>query len=119
MSQLFQDTRSDKNDSSYQVIELKDEFIIKVPALGCEMSELNVEINDNTLSITAPKPQLSLPENSKVIWQEFVINKMSYQLKLPNNVLVEEIKAILKNGYLNINLPKKEPKSHTIKVDVA
>ena len=119
MSQLFQDTRSDRNEVPYQVIELKDEFNIVVPALGCDMSELSVEINDNVLSITAPQPQLSLPENSKVIWQEFVMNEMNYQFKLPNNVLIDGIKAMLKNGNLNITLPKKEPKSHTIKVDVA
>ena len=119
MSQLFQDTQNTKNDKSYQVIELDDKFQIKIPALGREMSDLNVEINEDIIEITAQAPQLNLPKNHKILWQEFVINDVSYHFRLPNNVKRENVNATLQAGILTIDLVKEQPQRHTVKIDIA
>ena len=119
LSQLFNDTSENQRRNAYQVIDLDEEFKIKVSALGCEMTDLEVEVTDHVLTIITKAPQLDLPENAKVIWQEFILDESKLSFNLPNNVNIEDIKATLEKGQLLLTIPKVKPTKKSINIDVA
>jgi len=119
LSQLFHDTSVNQRREGYQVIDLDEEFKIKVPALGCKMTDLEVEVTDHILTIITKAPQLDLPDNAKVIWQEFILDNSKLSFNLPNNANVEEIKAILEKGQLILTIPKLKPSKRLVDIDIA
>lgn len=119
MSQLFNDLPRTKTSAEYKIATLQDKYEISLPLFGREMSDVNIKVEGDTLSIEAAAPSVSAPENARVIWQELVIDDIKLSFRLPHGVNIEGVSAQLTGGMLTISIPKQAPTIRTIQIEQA
>ena len=108
------DTRSFKTD----VKETDDEYIIESELPGLEKDDINIEITDNYLTISAHNEEKIEEENENYIRRERRTGSFQRVFQI-DNVKEDEIDAKYENGILMVTLPKKEksaPKKKTIDI---
>ena len=89
-----------------EVIENKEEYKLLVPLVGIALEQVMIELEDDLLTIkTAPDESESMTD-TQLLWSEFDLLGFERELRLPRNISVDKIKAKLKNGLLEVSLPK-------------
>ena len=83
----------------FEVIEQAKEYLIKAELPGFEPRELDVELNENFLSIKAEKEEKS---EGYGYWNFY------RTLSLPFTVELSRVKAVYHNGILMVHIPKPE-----------
>lgn len=93
---------------------------IKADVAGIEEKDLNVTLQDNIITISGQRgEEKKQTRNHGCVISERRMGSFSRSISIPEGVKHEEIKAELKNGVLNITLPKeKQVKSKEIKINV-
>jgi len=91
----------------------KYEVIAEIP--GVNKEDINIDINDNILTITAIKKEEKEEENDRIHFSYIEYGEFKQSVKLPKNIDLEKVEAEYKNGILRINLPKLESKNDKIK----
>jgi HSP20 family protein len=93
---------------------------IKADVAGIEEKDLNVTVQDNIMTISGQRSEEKKESGKRgCVISERRMGSFSRSISIPDNVKHENIKAELKNGVLNITLPKEKPaKSKEIKIDV-
>lgn len=87
-------------------------------APGLDEQSINVTVHDDTLAIEG-ELRVSVPENSKPVWQEFGPTKFRRSLRLGSAVDPSRVEAIFRNGLLLVTMPKAEhAKPRQIQVQV-
>jgi len=92
------------------VREHDDQYEVDIDLPGFKKEEINLELNDGYLTISAAKG-LDKDENDKkgkLIRQERYAGAMQRSFYIGENVTEEEIKAVFKHGVLTLNIPKKD-----------
>lgn len=100
-----------ETDTSYEVT---------VPLPGIHPEDINVKMQNGTLTISGELPQPKVEENRKVVVQERYYGKFSRSVSLPLSVDANKVEASYENGVLNLVLPKLpevQPKQIAIKVN--
>jgi len=90
------------------IAETKDEYRIEVAAPGLDKDDFKVNIEDDTLTISANKEVKKEEKDETYTRREFSYTSFSRSFSLPDTVDSEKIKAEHKNGVLTIYVPKKE-----------
>ncbi|HCO67505.1 MAG TPA: hypothetical protein DIT04_07100 [Dysgonomonas sp.] len=92
------------------VKENDKEFKLEISAAGFDKGDFNIQVNKDILTVSAKKEinDEEKDENDKVLRQEFSYSTFSRSFTLPDNIDTEKIEAELKNGVLNVVLPKME-----------
>lgn len=92
------------------VKECDEEFEIQVAAPGMEKSDFDINIENNTLSISAERQNENeeKDKNGKFTKREFSFSSFKRSFSLPESVNDEDIKANYENGILKLSIPKKE-----------
>jgi HSP20 family protein len=100
------------------VVENKDEFIIKASVPGISPDDLEISYTDDTLTIKGEiKSENEVKENQYHL-RERRYGSFSRSISLPNKVKGDAIEATCQNGVLTLRLPKAEevkPKRIAIK----
>lgn len=78
--------------SEAQVIESKDDYIVRVNALGIPREDINVEVTGGVLSVEGKSDYVTVKE----------------KFRLPSDVVAEGITAETKDGILTVRVPKGE-----------
>jgi len=91
------------------VLELSDQYKILLDLPGVGKDELQVLVKDQELYIKAKKTFAKLGSKEEFIAQESGPGEYFRKLQLPDEIDQEKIQAQLKNGVLEIILPKKAP----------
>jgi len=123
--QMFESMFDDMNYvSSYQPLKVdvreKDkEYLLEVEIPGVDKEDINIEIRDDILTISAERKEEINEEKENYIRKErrYGSFKRSFYV---DNVDQEKIKAKFKNGVLKVKLPKKEitsPKENRIPIE--
>ena len=101
---------SDNNVSqpSVNVIETDDEYRIEVAAPGLGKEDFDVNIDDNSLTISAEVKNEETETTDKYTRREFNYSAFKRSFNLPDKVDAEQITAGYENGVLTLNLPKRE-----------
>ncbi len=101
---------SDNNVSqpSVNVIETDDEYRIEVAAPGLGKEDFDVNIDDNSLTISAEVKNEETETTDKYTRREFNYSAFKRSFNLPDTVNAEQIAASYENGVLTLNLPKRE-----------
>ena len=88
--------------------EGKKDYKVELSVPGFEKEDIEVEIDGNTLKISANKEtKIEEKDNDeKVIRQEFSSSSFSRSFTIPNDVDTVNINAKEKNGVLTLTLPK-------------
>ena len=101
------------------VKEKDDEFLIEAEMPGMEKDNINLEINEDYLTITAKNEESNEEKGDNYIRRERRRGTYSRSFYL-DNVNEDEIKAEYDDGILKVHLPKKEKtpvKSRTIDIE--
>ena len=91
------------------VIENEHDYRIEVAAPGMTKEDFNVQIDEsNNLVISMEKKNENKEENKngRYLRREFSYSKFQQTIILPDDVDKEQISAEVKDGVLNVTLPK-------------
>ena len=91
--------------------ETDTDHLIRVIVAGFEKDAISVEVIDSTMSIRGDK------ETDSNGWDSY--NTFARTFTLPENILVDKIKAELKDGVLLITIPKEEKVTKKITIEVS
>jgi HSP20 family protein len=126
VDRLFDNASSDHEWQSMQwglavdVVENKDDFIIKASVPGINPDDLDVSYADDTLTIKGEvKADNEVKENQYHL-RERRYGSFARSISLPTKIKGDAIEAAYQNGVLTLRLPKAEevkPKRIAIKVD--
>lgn len=90
--------------------ENEDEFSLEVAAPGKTKEDFNIELDNETLTISSESKEEHSEENKNEGFtrREFSYSNFKRAFSLPDSVNTAEISANYENGVLTIGLPKKE-----------
>ena len=101
------------------IIETKDEIVIKAELPGIDEKNVDVQIEGGVLTIKGERNAEQETEEKGYRRIERSYGSFLRAFTLPANVEPEKISAAFTNGLLEVHLPKKEgAKPQTIKVEV-
>jgi HSP20 family protein len=114
---FFNDFMTDFIDSSMEryleqswpkvnIEETEKDYKISAELPGIEKEAINVEFNNNVLTITGEKKEEKEEKEKTFHKKEMFTGKFSRSFSLPDTVDAENIKAEFKNGVLELNIPK-------------
>jgi HSP20 family protein len=101
------------------VIEKKDEFLVKVEIPGVKKEDIKVELVNNLLNISGERKSHTEVKEENYTCIESFSGSFSRSFQLPDGIEESKIKVKLEDGVLNLNIPKPEkqkPKSIPITV---
>lgn len=102
---------SDTNTTlpAVNIREDHDGFEVEMSAPGLDKKDFNIELNNNTLTISSEKKSENETEDDQYFTKrEFSYQSFSRSFTLPNMVEGEKISAKYDSGILKIQIPKKE-----------
>lgn len=100
--------------------EEQDRFLVQAELPGMTKEDVTIETDGDVLRITARKEQEVEEKKEGYIRRERGSMHFHRQMRLPENVDHDQIKARMENGVLEISLPKmtaKEEKRNKIEVE--
>lgn len=101
------------------VVETPEALLIVAPVAGIELSDIDVMVQKNTLTIRGnrKKPQEIFGEYAVVKTSECFWGKFMRNIILPENLDFGSVKAMMENNLLVITLPKLRFGSQSVKID--
>ncbi len=88
------------------VYEAESGFIIVAELPGFDKEALEVQVEQNTLSISGERAQ-RIPDGARHVHQmEIPCGRFARHIRLPEDIAVDAIDAEYKEGYLIIRLPR-------------
>ena len=91
------------------ITETKDSFKLDLLAPGFSKEDLKMNVEEDTLTISAERKNAALNEGDRYPRREFGFSAFKRGFRLPENVKVDGISAGFTNGVLTVNIPKSEP----------
>lgn len=98
-----------------EVRDKKDEYDVRAELPGVKKEDLDIEINDNYLTISATKSEEKNEEEKTYKKSEFSYGEFSRTLYLPQDVDTDKIDAKLEHGVLKLVIPKLNKEDKSIK----
>ncbi|RMG91013.1 MAG: Hsp20/alpha crystallin family protein [Zetaproteobacteria bacterium] len=102
---------------SVDIRETDDALIVEAELPGIEKKDVKIEVRDGVLSISGERRYEKDVKEENVHRIERAYGRFARSFVLPTNVDADKIKARMKNGVLEVRLPKVEsakPKAITI-----
>ena len=99
------------------VIEREKDILIRAELPGFKKDEIDISLNDNSLTIKASTESKSTEEEGDYFCREISQEYVSRTVSLPARVLGEQVKAKLNDGVLDITVPKSD-ESNTQKITI-
>lgn len=107
-----------KSDSSYietsqwipavDIKEDKQQFVILADLPGVDKKDINISMENNTLTIKGSRPESTKGEQNNYYRTERVRGNFHRQFTLPDTADESKIEAKVQKGVLEIIIPKKE-----------
>ncbi len=110
-----------KNMMKTDIREHDEGYELDIDLPGFKKDEINVQLNDGYLTISAAKGLDKDKENKKgkYIRRERYAGAMQRSFYVGDGIKEEEIKAKFKNGILRLSIPKKDAKAVEEKKSIA
>lgn len=109
------DEMSENLSIPVEVRDKKDEYDVRAELPGVKKEDLDIEINDNYLTISATKSEEKNEEEKTYKKSEFSYGEFSRTLYLPQDVDTDKIDAKLEHGVLKLIIPKLNKEDKSIK----
>lgn len=106
MDPMFQFKPFVSSKINVEMKENDNDFLIHAELPGINKSNIDVNIENNVLTISAEKNEVKEENGTKFHISERSFGKITRSLLIPKNVNNENIKASYIDGVLNIVLPK-------------
>ncbi len=104
---FFGDEKDMKNSLKVDVKETKDSYVLEADFPGMKKEDINIEYNQNYLTISAKKNDEKEEKKENYIRKERSYGEVSRSFYV-GNVDKEQIKAKFENGVLEVTLPKEQ-----------
>jgi HSP20 family protein len=101
-----------------EVKDTKDEFVVTAKVTGFEAKDLDIRVNGSHLVIEGKHETIEEKKEKGKAYSEHKSEQVYQMLELPAPVLADKAHADLKNGVLELKLPKAE-KPKQIKIAAA
>jgi len=88
------------------IVEQKDSYEVSLAAPGMKKDDFNIDVEGNTLFISAEKKEEKEEKDEKYTRKEFNFSSFSRSFTLPDSVIKDKIDATYDNGLLRLVLPK-------------
>jgi HSP20 family protein len=111
--------QSTKWGLAVDVVENKDDFVIKASVPGINPDDIDVSYTDDTLTIKGEIKSDNEVKENKYQLRERRFGSFFRSIRLPSKIKGDSIEATYQNGVLTLRLPKSEeekPKRIAIKV---
>lgn len=99
------------------ISETENEVIVRADLPGFEKSDVKIRVTENTLGIEAERKEKEIEKGERFLRVERRAGRLRRLVTLPYPVDYENAKAEMKNGVLEIRLPKKEKKGRELKLE--
>ena len=93
----------------FEIQESEKEFLIRAELPGLDKKDVNINIVNDVLTISGERRESKKDENKTNLISEITYGSFSRSFTLPDDVLEEKIKAKMKNGVLELTVPRTEP----------
>ncbi len=100
------------------VIDRETEVVVRAEMPGVERKDLEVELSGQTLTIRGERHHAETQERGEYFCEEIAHGSVSRTIRLPETVLADQVKAELRDGILEVHLPKAERTERT-RIDVS
>ena len=90
------------------ITETDEDFRVEVAAPGMKRDDFHLELDNDTLVISAEISETNEDHNSSYTRREFSYESFRRSFHLPNTVEADKIKAKYEDGMLRLMIPKKE-----------
>ena len=110
MDGLFPDYGFPEEDKLSMPVELKEkdkEYTVKAELPGVKKEDLDIDMEDNYITINAKKQEEHDEENEAYKKSEFSYGEFSRTIYFPQEIDINNTKAKLEHGVLKITIPKK------------
>ena len=110
---FFEEGRTQKKENfpmKTDIIEKDGKYELAMDLPGYEKKDINIEVEDGYLTISATKVENNDEENKKYVHKERYIGKCSRSFFVGEDINEQEIKASFNNGTLCLEFPKVETK---------
>lgn len=98
------------------VTESGDALEVKAEVPGFTEKELEINVEPRRLVITGKRESKKEEKKGKTLYSESCANQIMRVVDLPADVETEKVTATLKNGVLELNLPK-SAKARTVRIE--
>ena len=96
-----------------EVTETDEHIIVRAAVPGFKPEEIEVSVKDDILILSGETESQDKREDENTVYSDWHSNKFCRQLRLTSEVDEEKSSATLKDGVLQLRLPKTEPKKAT------
>lgn len=90
------------------VYETKDALVFSVDLPGFQQGEIDIRVENNFLMLGGERKFVAETGNHRYLWIEKPYGKFYRRFSIPTTIDPDKITATLKNGVLEIVLPKSE-----------
>jgi HSP20 family protein len=90
------------------VKETENDYVLEVVAPGFQKEDFKINLDNNTLTVSAGKKEDIENKNEKFIRKEYKRQSFSRSFTIDKNIDAESISAKYVNGVLTLNLAKKQ-----------
>ena len=108
---IFRDdfvTPSFRSFTPVNIKETENDYVLEVVAPGFQKEDFKINLDNNTLTISAEKKEETENQDEKFIRKEYKQQSFSRSFTIDENIDAENISAKYVNGVLTLNLAKKQ-----------
>jgi len=113
MDEFFNEAISNRTSTftpSINISETDDQFSIEVEIPGMKKEDIDINIENNTLTISGERKQKTEEDGRRFHRVETNFGSFNRSFQLPDHVDEDSIEATYSNGLLQINMGKREEK---------
>ena len=108
----------EEGELAVDLCKTKDELILQAVIGGVVISDLDISITNDMITVRGERNRESKDSIEKVYYNECFWGPFSRSLVLPHEINADKAKATIKNGMLTIHLPKLvKTKRKTLKIE--
>jgi HSP20 family protein len=101
------------------LVETKDDFVLRVDLPGLSEQDVNIELEDNVLTVSGERKAEHEERKEGYYRVERASGSFSRSLTLPEGVNAEAVKASFDRGVLEVRIPKpEERKPHKVSISL-
>jgi HSP20 family protein len=113
-------SKDDTAIPAIDVIDRADEILVRCEMPGVEKENIDVSVHEDTLTVKGEVEKDNEYKDEDYYHSERTCRSYKRSIHIPEKVKADEIEASLKDGMLNVHLPKAEElKPRKIKVEVS
>ncbi len=109
MSEQFEEAQPGRMMTGTVLVDVEDrddEFVVTADLPGFDREEIELELRDDTLELSASRETTEETESGTFVRRERRRSDVSRSVYLPEPVVAEETTAVHENGVLTVTLPK-------------